>query len=72
MWGLAYKWFDDIGKLLGNTIGDGPSTGDDGPEGGACLMDFEQAIKLVRDCTSGVKLFVFLGTESSSLFDVFE
>ena len=24
VWGLAYKWFDDVGQLLGNTISDGP------------------------------------------------
>ena len=46
MRGLAYKWFDDMGKLLGNTIGDGRPTGNDGPEQGACFMDFGQAIKL--------------------------
>ena len=37
MWGLAYKGFDDVGKLLSNAICDGPPTGNNGPEGGACL-----------------------------------
>ena len=72
MWGLAYKGFDDVGKLLSNTISDGPPTGNNGPEGGACFMDFGQAIKLRGNCTGGVKLFVFLGVEASSLFNVFE
>ena len=45
MWGLAYKGFDDVGKLLGNTICDGPPTGNNGPEGGTCFVYFGQAIK---------------------------
>ena len=40
VWGLTYKWFDDMGRLLGNTIGDGPPTGNNGPEGVACFVDF--------------------------------
>ena len=33
MWGLIYKWFDDVGELLGSTISDGPPTGHNGSEG---------------------------------------
>ena len=35
-------------------------------------MNFGKAIKLGRDCTSGIKLFVFLGTEASCMFNVLE
>ena len=35
-------------------------------------MYFGQAIKFRGNCTSAVKLFVFLGGEASCLFNVFE
>ena len=61
VWGLAYQGFDDVGKLLGNPICDGSHTGNNGSEGGACFMDFREAIELGGDCTSGIELFVFFG-----------
>ena len=40
MWGLAYKGFNDVGKLLGNTISDGPHTEHNGSEGDTCFVYF--------------------------------
>ena len=46
VWGLAYQGFDDVGKLLGNPICDGPPTGNNWSEGDACFVDFREAIEL--------------------------
>ena len=54
VWGLAYKGFDDVCKLLGNAIGDGPSTGNNGPKGCTCCVNFGQAIEFGWNCTGGV------------------
>ena len=53
VWGLAYQGFDDVGKLLGNPICDGPPTGNNGSEGGACFVDFREAIELVGTALVG-------------------
>ena len=46
VWGLVYQGFDDVRKLLGNPICDGPPTGNNGSEGGAYFVDFREAIEL--------------------------
>ena len=61
-----------MGKLLGNTIGDGPPTGNNGPKGGTCFVYFRKPIKFGGYWTGGVELFVFLGGKASCLFNVFK
>ena len=51
MRGLAYKGFDDVCKLLGNTIGDGPPTGNNGSKRCTCFVNFGQAIEFGGNCT---------------------
>ena len=58
--------------LLGYPIGNGLPAGYYGPERGTYLMDFGKAIELGRECTGGIKLFVFGGAEGSCLFYVLE
>ena len=54
VWGLAYKGFDDVCKLLGNPICDGPPTGNNGPKGCTCFVNFGKAIEFGWNCTGGV------------------
>ena len=54
VWGLAYKGSDDVCKLLGNTICDGPHTGNNGPKGCTYFVNFGKAIEFGGDCTGGL------------------